>query len=175
MKLSQNLLDRCLVAQLTRHGTKVKKLAQSRQLVRMGVRSFGNTVAAVRSRGGQRFHLGSNHRLHEHSLCATFVSAACCLFSLLYTFRKRGGFARLTGDSVVFFSRSVSWWHRENRHVPTFVYVLSSLVSQLDTHHDRLVSQPLYGDWNCVAWHGRHSQYFQQYVQSQQTSIHRAL
>ena len=31
------------------------------------------------------------------------------------------------------------------------------------------------GDWNWVAWHGRHSQYFQQYVQSQQTSIHRAL
>ena len=164
MGLSQNLLDGSLVAQLTRHGTKVKKIGSEQTVGRNARTSFGNAGVTVRSRGGQRFHLGSNHRLHEHSLCATFVTAACCLFSLLYTFFRHGGFARITGDSVVFFSRSVSGWHREIRHIPTFVYVLNSLVSQLDAHHDRLVSQPLYGDWNCVAWHGGHAQYFQQYV-----------
>ena len=53
MKLSQNLPDRYSVAQLTQHGTKVKKWFRDGQLVRMGRAAFGKANAAVRSGGEQ--------------------------------------------------------------------------------------------------------------------------
>ena len=55
MKSSQNLLDRCLVAQLTAHEKKVKKLAQSRQLVRMGVRPSGTPSRLFEAEEGNGF------------------------------------------------------------------------------------------------------------------------
>ena len=77
---------------------------------------------------GNGFIRGFSYRQHEHSFCATFVSAACCLFSLPYTLIVHSGFGHITGDSVNFICLSALGWHCKDRHVPTFVYVLSFLV-----------------------------------------------
>ena len=55
MKLSQKLFDRSLVTQLTWHGNKVKKLAQSGQLVGMGVRPSGTPSRLFEAKEGNGF------------------------------------------------------------------------------------------------------------------------
>ena len=105
----QNLAESYFFLEVSQPRTEVKKTVQNGQLVWIELTPFVSCSSGCGNQKGELVWFGArDSRCTERLLCTTFVSPACCLFSLLYNHSGIGGYGHVTDDSVDFFRSLVS-------------------------------------------------------------------